>query len=355
MALLGFEGFDNIANQASGRASQTDMGYMPFGGGIPSNGVWIPSGLGILNKIPGLLGGFALQQVAALNSSLNCQLANNYATLIFGFRFKTSTTFLGNYIVCSINDSLTNQCNLSVNGVGRLVLTRGGTTLVTGTQQLVADSWYMIECQITINNATGAADIYVDGALEMSVSGVDTQSGANAWCNNVGLSFPSTTASSPGQAYDDFYICDTTGPAPYNAPLGVIRVETTFVGANVSVAWTPLSGTNYQMVDEQNMDLDTTYNSCSAAAIDLFTHGGLVNTPVTVFAVDVIACVRKTDVTNQGYRTKLVSGATTSNGHTMNPATVYQYVRDTYLTDPNTGLAWTAAGINATNVGYERL
>lgn len=357
MALLGFEGFDCLSTSGSGRQTQQDLPYMPFGGGTPSKGVWALSGSGQFSKVAGLLGGFAIgAEQVSFGMAPTVRLSANYSRIIIGYRYLVSSAFFVATDIGRFYDGSTIQCGLGLNNTGKLIFWRGTTAniLATGTQTLVPAGWYMIEVDVTISNAAGAVEVRVDGATELSVSGVDTQNTANAFLNALDLVLPAGNTA-PNVAFDDFYANDTTGPAPYNTFLGVIRVETTFVGADVSVAWTPLSGTNASNVDEQNNDQDTTYNSCTAAAIDLFTHGGLVNTPVTIFAVDVIASVRKNDVTNQSYRTKLVSGATTQNGHTMNPATVYQYVRDTYQTDPNTGLAWTAAALNATNVGYERL
>jgi hypothetical protein len=149
-------------------------------------------------------------------------------------------------------------------------------------------------------------------------------------------------------------MCDTTGPAPYNDYLGIIRIETLFPTSNVSVTWTPLASTNWVEVSETNMDSDTSYNSQAATGIDTFGHGTLQSTPTTIFGIGIVSSARKSDVKNLGYRNKLISGGTTSDG-VVNPlATVYQYVRDDYLNDPDTGLPWTGSGVNATNIGYER-
>lgn len=357
MALLGMEGFDNLGNGVTGRATQVDLPYMPFGGGASPKGVWVTGGNGSFGKVAGLLGGWAIGgEQPSFASAPTVRLSANYTTIIMGFRYLVSSAFFVAVDICRFYDGATIQCGLGLNNVGKLIFWRGTTAniLATGTQTLVPASWYMIDITLTINNATGSFTVNVDGATELAEINVDTQNSASAQINAVDL-FLQAGILVPNVAFDDFYLCDTTGPAPYNAPLGVVRIETTYVGANASVAWTPLSGTNWQMVDEENMDEDTTYNSCTAAATDTFTHTGLVNTPVTVFAVDVTAAVRKNDVTNQSYRTKIISGATTSNGHTMNPATVYQYVKDTYLTNPDTGLTWTKTEIDSTNVGYERL
>jgi hypothetical protein len=51
--------------------------------------------------------------------------------------------------------------------------------------------------------------------------------------------------------------------------------------------------------------------------------------------------MRKDDVSTQTARTKLISGATTSNGASLNPPTVYQMLRDSYalipMPDPRRG------------------
>ena len=51
----------------------------------------------------------------------------------------------------------------------------------------------------------------------------------------------------------------------------------------------------------------------------------------------------------------LMSGGTNQAGAAYSQALAYQAMRDIYLNDPNTGLPWTATGINNTIIGYNRV
>jgi hypothetical protein len=103
------------------------------------------------------------------------------------------------------------------------------------------------------------------------------------------------------------------------------------------------------------MDSDSTYNSIATAGQDAFTHGALSSTPATIFAAAVRAVVRKDESTNPTAQTTLTSGATSQAGVAYSQALTYQAMRDIYLNDPNTGLPWTATGINNTIIGYNRV
>jgi hypothetical protein len=211
----------------------------------------------------------------------------------------------------------------------------------------------MVEIKVTIDSSAGAVVVRLGGVDEINVSGVDTQTTGNAYTNLVSF-FNNLPAAVSDQALDDVYACDTTGLAPYNDFLGEIRIETLYPTSNVSVTWTPLANTNWQEVSEHNMDSDTSYNSKGSSGIDTFGISGLSSTPTTIFATAVISSARKDDVKGLQYRNKLISGGTTTDGSTSALATVYQYVRDTYLTDPDTSAAWIGAGVGAVNIGYER-
>ncbi len=254
-------------------------------------------------------------------------------------------------------DGTSVQCGLSIDPTsGHLYFWQGtpATVLATGTTVVVAGSWYFIEIKVNINNSTGSVDVRLAGTgSEMSAVNVDTQTTANAFTNAVQF-FNGSASFDNDSALDDLYACDTSGPPPFNNYLGVIRIETLFPTSNNSVTWTPLANTNWQEVSEVNMDSDVSYNGQQSTGIDTFGFGGLSSTPTLIFGMAVISSARKDDVLNMSYRNKLLSGATTSNGTTSNLATVYQYVRDDYPVDPNTGVAWVGAGIDAIFAGYER-
>lgn len=348
MALLGFEGFDHLSTTIG-----TDFVNMPFGTTGARKGNWTL--ISNLNIVAGLLGGLAINTNNVVFSSPVVHLLSSYNTLIVGFRYKTR--LLGTEVrdILRFRDSGTDQCGIGTNINGQLIFWRGtnATVLGVGPSIMLTSAWYMIEIKVSIDNAAGSVEVRVDGATEISLSGIDTQTTANASTNETELVMEFTAATGGG-TFDDFYMEDTTGPAPFNDFLGIVRVETLFVTTDNSVTWTPLSGSNASNVDETRMDSNTTYNSNSTTGIDTFSHGALTSTPVTIFQVDVVSAAVKTDVGLIQYRNKLISGGSTISGSSSNLATVYQYIRDGYQTDPDTGVSWTQSGVNNSFIGYER-
>lgn len=346
MALLGYEGFDYLSTVPG---AVNDLANAEFGPGAHWNVPASPTSA--FGKTAGLLGGFAITATAVVNTPVIVNLATDYTTLICGIRYKADRDGTNSVFQWQDNTGAV-QCGISVSSLtGKIFFWRGtvATVLATGTEVLLNESWYMIEAKVTISNTVGEIEVRVDEVVDFSASGLDTQNTAIASVSRVSLMMGLVN-----QAYDDFYVCDTTGPAPYNDYLGTIRVETLYPTSNNSVTWTPLSGTNWQMVSQVSNDFDTTYNLQTATGIDTFGHGVLSSTPVDILGVALISCARKTDVKLMNYRNKLIVSGVTFDGATSGLATQYQYVRDDYLVNPNTTLAWTASDVNATLVGYER-
>jgi hypothetical protein len=109
---------------------------------------------------------------------------------------------------------------------------------------------------------------------------------------------------------------------------------------------------NYDLVRESVEDQDTTYVfSSTAGAVDLYDLADLAVTPAAIVGLVTRQCMRKTDAGARSGTTRIKSGATSADGATLNLSTSYLYLNTVYATDPNTGAAWTAAAVNAVQVG----
>lgn len=290
------------------------------------------------------------------NSFILCSPGANYATLIGGFRYFYNTGFNDAVLVCSYLDSGSTQVGIAINSARQCFFYRGttATVLQTGTKVLVHGATYMFELKVTFG-AVGSYDFRIDSVTELSSGAANTSATGNAFASTIRLD----GGASLSTKMDDFYLLDNTGPAPLNDFLsigGAVRIETVFITTDNAVAFTPLSGTNASNVDEVANDGDTTYNfSSTPGQADTFNHAALNSVPVTIYAVQVIASMRKDDVTPQTARTKMISGAVTSNGASTALETVYVQLFSNYTTDPNTGVAWIAANADATKIGYEHV
>lgn len=341
--LLAFEGFDwPVA------ATNPTNDYV-FGAMLQSGQSGWQSGPGGGNsKVAGQIAGSAWNTIQGW---IAVSPGSNYSTIIIGARIKLSAT----NSVCTIfdlRDTAGVQGGVACSASGKLFYWRGSNATVVGVAGntvLVAGNWYYIELKVTFSN-TGSFEIRLDGVTETSGSGVDTTNTANNFVSTCFL-FPNHSTTSV--SYDDFYFCDTSGSVA-NDFLGPCRVETLRPASNDSVQWTPLSSTNASNVDDPDHDSDSTYNSDTVAGhIDTFNMTDLSSSPVTIFGVDVLAIMRKTDVAARTGRPKLISGSTTANGATVNLQSGYVKMREMYLLNPDGNVAWTPAAVNALKAGYE--
>ena len=119
--------------------------------------------------------------------------------------------------------------------------------------------------------------------------------------------------------------------------------------------WTPSTGTNSAaLLDEIPMNNDTDYvSSATVGHKDLFDMTNLGTTPTTIDGVQTVLAARKDDAATRDVRTNFKSGTTTVNGTTRAMSAGYVISSDLYLLDPDTGAAWTAAGVNASQLGFE--
>lgn len=252
-------------------------------------------------------------------------------------------------ILLAFFDSGTTQVDLRVTPTGELRVTRAGTSLgVTSGLGLVSGVWYHIGFKAVINNTTGSFEVWVNGVSKLSGSGLDTQNTANASANQVHIQ----SGLPAGTTYvDDLYVLD--GQAGLNSFQGDLKVTALFPSAaGDRTEWTPSAGANWQNVDEAAPDSDTTYNSSSTAAqADLYAMGDITGSP-TIKAVDVLLFVRKDDAGSRTVETRIKTNTVEYGGADVSVGDTYAYVcRTLYENNPQSGVAWTVAEVNALQAG----
>ena len=343
MALLGFMGFDHMPAPGFSMAQ-----YPEFA--LSTTGAW--------TMTAGQIQGQALSTQSG-GRSLIWSNGVNYATFVWGGRIKLSLVPSSQPFLY-FEDSSSSQIHFDhISTDNKIKVYRGGgqsNLIATSTNAFSPNSWIWFEVKATIHNTTGEVLVKIGGNTEINATGLNTRSTANNYMNRWEMTIDSSGSGGNAIAVDDVYWMDTTGSAPYNDIIGVpLIVETTFVTTNNAVAWTPLSSTNASNVDDAICDDDTTYNSTSGTSVvDTFNHGALASSPATIYGAALVSRARKDDVAVRTVRHKLISGATTVSGVSTTVDTTYKYIKDYWLTDPDTGVAWaSAAAINATKIGYE--
>jgi len=269
----------------------------------------------------------------------------NISTWIVGFGLQFPSSTSGRFF--DFEDSGTVQCSINLNGSGNLEFRRGtATILATGTATISTGTWYHIEAKVTVDNTSGAAEIKVNGTTDINVSSVDTTTTANDYANRLSI-----VNAANNKDFDDFYICDTTGSLN-NDFLGDKVVELLKpAGAGTNTDWTPLSGSNYQNVDEIPADSDTTYVSSSTNGDkDTYDFDNLSVIKSNVRGLQ-ISLVAK-NVTSGAEIAPLVrSGGTDYTGTKSSLTSSYGTVLQIYETDPDTSSQWNKANVNSAEFG----
>lgn len=359
MAILMFDGFDDYSAKNS-----TTVGIQTGGWTISGNTQGgVTAGANGRNPDFATVAGRYLDYSNPTSSFVQdaWDLGSNYTNLGGGFAFYVNqttqdwynVTTKGERVLAWYDSANVYQCELVLDWYGRFHLVRGSTILASGAltedKLIRADQWNYIEWEIVMSQTVGTFKLWVNGVQVMNASGLDNCDTANVNCRYVRISISNGLDSDA--YFDDFYITD--GSRLTGSPFAISLHPTTDGGVNV---WTALSGTDeWDMVNENTSDTDTTYNQASNVG-DESRHGceDLPSYVTSVLAVGAIAYLRKTDATARTARALLNSGGTESLGSTLTLATTYSTSRIGVLeTDPNTAAAWTLANVNALEVGYE--
>lgn len=290
-------------------------------------------------------------------------LAASGAVAIVGFAVKPINNDFLTPIV-SIRDGVNGneQVSLMILDSGEVLVLRG-TSIAT----IIARSnpcavrmgvLYYIEWKTLISNTGGTTEVRVNGKTVISATSLDTQVTANAsW---TGVTFvPVIAFGSASYSIDDVYISDGTGSAPYNDFLGDIRVECLFpqtdaVSAGSNAGLTPSTGTDHgALVDETAANADTDYNGTATAGTkDTYQYPNMVSAG-DILCVHPLLLVRKTDAAPKTIAPVLRHSGTDYDGTTQSVGVKYTYLDQIYTQNPGTSAAWTAADVNALQVGMK--
>lgn len=264
------------------------------------------------------------------------------STLIIGFAFRAALLGSQESRICALLDGVTLQDELYFKTDGKLEVRRNGTVLATAASALSTATWYYIEWKVTISDASGVSEVVLNGnsgSPIISFSG-DTKNTSNSTADSVAIQ---TSNDGGGQTidWDDFYICNSSGSLN-NAYLGDVRIKTVFPdGAGNYAEWTPSAGSNYQNVDENPPDDDTTYNSSATAnQRDTYSFSSLAISGGSVKAAVINMQVRKDDGGSRSIASLCRSSSTDGVGSTQSVPSSYINMQGIYETDPATSAAW---------------
>lgn len=236
------------------------------------------------------------------------------------------------------------QVSIRFDGLGHLRIQRQGTTLATGIQVMQSNTWYYIEFRVHLDNAAGSAQIIINGVLDAAVAGVNTApqatpTSASCKINNTATPF-----------YCDWYLKnDLTALGPQRVSLKLPTAD----GSDQD--WAPSAGgTQFNLVNSVPPDADANgfIESNTPGNNSTFDFGPLPYVPAVVNGVQVSLYSRFDDAGPHLVAPVVISGATTDVGTPQPIAASYlDFYLQFYALDPDTGVAWLAAAVDAAEYG----
>lgn len=348
MAIVFLDGFDLYSD-----ATATDIGLKSrwvYDGGTTTN----------LAMVAGRIDGQSLRQ--GNNTGNTCShyaiLDSNYATFGVGFAFKYDnlsgaglTGGAAQYNV-ALMDGAVVHLSLHIHANGTMYIKRGAsTTLLTSAAGLfTTDAWHYFEIYGTISDTVGTCDVYFNGALIMTGTGLDTRNAGNAYINRIRLNCPDGSGSAGIAYHDDLYVSDSL------TRVGERRIKTLRPAADTAdKGFTASTGSdNFAMVDDAVADGDASYVQGSTAGdLDLYDLEDLGVTVTAIDAVQLTTFAKKTDVSARSLITPIKHGGTLSDGTAVALGTSYDDIRRLMPTNPVTAAAWTQSDVDNLQVGLK--
>ena len=338
MAIIFTEGFD--AYGTSGISSPT---------GAPLRRGWNRDG----QTETGRINGYALG--LRHNLITGVKVLNYETTKTVGYALYLEDTLpVNKYYVFTLYDGSTIQMSVKLNADRKLEVYRGDSVLLaTGTTVIDIASWRYVEFKTTIDDSAGAYELRIDGILELSDSGIDTQMSSNSYWEFFG--FRVLLSGLYRVHVDDFYILDSTGSSN-NDFLGPIHIETLFPDADVTSQWTTSTGVDhYAMVDENPADDDTSYlEDDTTGQRELFDFPALAPGTLDIFAVTSVldANITEAEILDLKFVNQSDTTVTTGSAVEIISDTRLRYT-EIYEEDPDASSPWTKTTLEAAQFGFE--
>lgn len=286
---------------------------------------------------------------------------------IFGLRLRIPTTG-DNFILQGVDTSSTRnlQWDILFDQFGTITFRNynsGSPTIWARTDPwvFVPGNWFYLEIKVTPSLTTGAFELKVNTVPVLSLVSTRTSDGTAILpatapgISHLGIRNPSSNNNQEfNWLLDDIYFLTVEGSVN-NDYLGNVRVRfLPVVGNSTPLDWliggTAPAPTNWQSVVNLNLD-DTTYvTSDTTGDEDFYDLDPILNTP-TVYGVEVGGAYKQDDATQRFVANQIRSGAVTETGSTLATNQSYTFSYDIYELNPETGLGWSGAEVNALKVG----
>lgn len=270
--------------------------------------------------------------------------------------YNTSLPVANNYIGWQFRDiSNVPRLTVLVQSDGSICVRKGtesGTIIAISDTVLFAGSFNHIETWVTFDDVAGYVEVRVNGVTVIMEVGIDTDA--------VGAT-QVTMCAFNSRDFQDFYVDDwNTGDSSgtlNNTFIGPQRCLTEFPSADTAQADWALTGagTGHGCIDQATPDGDTTY--ISSSVVGSKSDFALPSLPPETSAIKgvYVPLMARIDAAGIGnVKPSMKSAAALAAGVDSALTTGYAYYGSVFETDPNTGLPWTKAGLEAALLRIEK-
>lgn len=244
-----------------------------------------------------------------------------------------------------------NHCRACLGTDGSIYFVRADTLVGRSDPCVAPGGYHHIETKCKIDNATGYAEVRVNEVTVLNLTGIDTQSTANASTAQFILGeFGDVT--DPGAQFsfcdfDDFFAWDDDASDVENTVVDFVGDKGCYYlkpnGDTAEADWTKSTGVlSYAVIDEVGPSGGTDYLSdATGSARTIVQVEALPGNVSEVIAFMPVIYARKEDSGSVTMRGGIVVGTDETYGPDDSPSTGYAYLRPGPKTiDPDTGVAW---------------
>ncbi|MGV0984393.1 MAG: hypothetical protein ACOYB2_07545 [Limnohabitans sp.] len=233
--------------------------------------------------------------------------------------------------------------------LGLIVVTSygGGTAMLTSSVAVNDGNFHWIELEYYLNGASSTAQLFIDGVSQGTYTGsLGSQVAISSVSFGMGYVFSGTGW------LDDAIVWDDQGSSFNTFPLGPRRISTLLPNADGDLAqFTPKTGTSHFAMVNGGYSSTNYVSDTGTGNVDLFKFPALAYTPTSINLVVGYFFGQNTGSGSTSLTPKLKTGGTTISGATQTlPVGTYTVTQAPFLTDAG-GAAWTAAAVNAMQIG----
>lgn len=316
-------------------------------GGVGLRSTWISPNAEWMGMGVGRYGGQSLNFFSGNDHRQMYRPFPASSQVVVGFAYFRGST-LDTVFMHLRNNGNTDQITLRVDGAGYLYMYRGAALLKQSTVPLiVVNSWNYIELAVTVSETAGNTRLYMNDVIvdDFTFDNIDTQNVAGD-STIAQIMFEGRQSAQ----WDDVYV-EIGG----TTRVGEGRIVALPVTSDVQAQFTPSTGaSNFAVVDEVPVNA-TDYNmSAVLGATDIFTVSDMNFTPAQIHGVQVSMIAQKDEAGLRIVNSKLVSNGIEADGTNLVLAlNTFNWKRDFYAKNPDGGVNWLKAAVDALQVGYE--